>query len=374
MGDSVKNQYKPNYAVLPGEVLSDELELRNMSQQELSKRTGLSAKHIVSIIKGKSPITPETALKLERAMGMPANYWLNLESNYQEIRARLAEEERLEANLNWLKRVPVAAMVKLGWIVRHKGKKNQLKEVLKFFGIASVEQWDDMWPRLSVAYRQSNQNTVSPEAVSAWLRKGELDAASIHCAPYNKQKFRLALDQIRALTDLPPQEFVPEMQALCAEAGVAVVFVPSLPKTRVSGATRWIHPNKAVIQLSLRYRSNDHLWFTFFHEAGHILLHGKKDLFIERTDKTSNGLDEEKEAEANHFAQNELIPSRALEKFIQGGARTKAAIRAFAKQVGIAPGIVVGQLQHRGALSYQYCNDLKYFYKWNHEPSSNLRE
>jgi len=367
MGDSVKNQYRPNYAVLPGDVLSDELELREMSQQELSRRTGLTPKHIVSIIKGKAPITPETALKFERTIGMPANYWLNLESNYQEIKARLAEEEKLEADLTWLQRVPVAAMAKLGWIERHKDKKGQLKEVLKFFGIASVDQWDDMWPRLSVAYRQSNQNTVFPEAVSAWLRKGELEAASIHCAPYNKQAFRQALDQIRALTDMPPQEFVPKMQALCAEAGVAVVFVPSLPKTGVSGATRWIHSNKAVIQLSLRYRSNDHLWFTFFHEAGHILLHGKKDLFIEKANNSSNGLDEEKEAEANHFAENELIPRRELEKLIESGARTKAAICAFAKQVGIAPGIVVGQLQHRGFLDFKHCNDLKYFYSWDHE-------
>ncbi|MFV8570025.1 HigA family addiction module antitoxin [Marinobacter sp. SBS5] len=370
MGDSVKNQYKPNYAVLPGDVLSDELEIRDMSQQELSKRTGLSAKHIVSIVKGKATITPETAIKLERAIGMPANYWLNLESNYQEIKARLDEEERLENDLNWLKRIPVAQMVKLNWIKRHKAKKDQLKEVLQFFGIASVDQWSQMWPRLSVAYRQSNQHMVLAEAVSAWLRKGELEAASIPCAPYNKQSFRQSLNRIRSLTDMSPQEFVPKMQALCAEAGVAVVFVPSLPKTGVSGATRWIHSNKAVIQLSLRYRSNDHLWFTFFHEAGHILLHGKKDLFIERTDKSSNGLDDEKEAEANHFAQNELIPAKALEQFIRKGSRTKADISSFAEQVGIAPGIVVGQLQHKGILDYQFCNDLKQFYKWNHEQDS----
>ena len=370
MGDSVKNQYKPNYAILPGEVLSDELEIRDMSQQELSKRTGLSAKHIVSIVKGKSTITPETAIKLERAIGMPANYWLNLESNYQETKARLNEEDKLEDDLNWLKRIPVNEMVKLKWVERQRVKKDQLREVLRFFGIASVEQWSQMWPRLSVAYRQSNQHKVFPEAVSAWLRKGELEAASIHCAPYNKQDFRQALNKIRSLTDMTPDEFVPKMQVLCADAGVAVVFVPSLPKTGVSGATRWVHSNKAVIQLSLRYRSNDHLWFTFFHEAGHILLHGKKDLFIERTDRSNNGLDEEKEAEANHFAQNELIPAKALDKFIRKDARTKADICSLAEQVGIAPGIVVGQLQHKSVLDYQYCNNLKQFYKWSHEQDS----
>ena len=153
------------------------------------------------------------------------------------------------------------------------------------------------------------------------------------------------------------------MQKAGAEAGVAVVFVPSLPKTGVSGATRWMNANKAIIQLSLRYRTNDHLWFTFFHEAGHILLHGKKDLFLEY----KNGLDDEKEQQANQFAQNELIPEKAMNQFISQGDLTKNSIKAFAKEVGIAPGIVVGQLQHRDLINYQTFNDLKQTYKWPHE-------
>ena len=108
------NEYQPDYAVYPGEVLSYELELRGMSQQELAKRTGLSAKHIVSVVKSKSSITPETAIKLERALGMPADYWLKLESQYQETLARLSEEEQLNHDQDWLAHIPVAAMVKMG--------------------------------------------------------------------------------------------------------------------------------------------------------------------------------------------------------------------------------------------------------------------
>ena len=96
MVEQVINEYQPDYAVIPGDVLAYELELRGMIQQELAKRTGLTPKHIVSIIKGKSAITSETAIKFERALGMPADYWLNLESQYQEIQARIAEEEQFQ--------------------------------------------------------------------------------------------------------------------------------------------------------------------------------------------------------------------------------------------------------------------------------------
>lgn len=359
----IQNEFQPDYAVSPGEVLSVELELRGMTQQELAKRTGLTPKHIISILKAKSVITPETAIKLERALGMPVDYWLNLEAHYQEILARVAEEEWLERDLDWLTHVPINAMAKLGWIEKLKDKKRQLIEVLRFFGIASVEQWDDMWPKLNVAYRQNHTHEVFPEAVSAWLRQGELEATNIVCRPYNKTKFIEALREARSLTTEDPAYFVPAMQELCAMAGVAVVFVPALPKTGVSGATRWINKDKAIIQLSLRYKTDDHLWFTFFHEAGHILLHGKKELFLEGND----GMDLEKEHEANVFSENELIPQKAFSLFIADRNFSKTSISSFAKTVGIAPGIVVGQLQHRNLLDVRFCNDLKQRFKWAHE-------
>ena len=360
------NQYTPDYTVTPGEVLEYELELRNMSKTELSRRTGISEKHIIAIIKGTGTviITPETAIKLERALGMPVDYWLNLEAHYQETRARLAEEAQLEKHLDWLKRIPVNAMTKMDWLPKHKDKIQQLDEVLRFFGIASADQWDDIWPNVAVAYRQHNTHEIFPEAVSAWLRKGELEAATIQCASYNKAAFRDALYAVRTLTaESDPAHFVPAMQQICAEAGVAVVFVPCLPKTGVSGATRWVNPDKAIIQLSLRYKTNDHLWFTFFHEAGHILLHGKKELFIEGT----NGMDEEKENQANAFAEQELLPKKAFNAFSINKPFSKTAIRQFASEIGIAPGIVVGRLQHKSLLPRTHCNDLKVRYQWAHE-------
>lgn len=357
------NEYTPDYAVTPGEVLEHELEIRGMSQQELANRTGLTPKHLIAILKAKASITPDTAIKFERALGMPCDYWLNLEANYREVLARLAEEEQLAQDLDWLKRVPVNEMAKLGWLNKYKDKKAQLVELLNFFGIAEVKQWKQMWPKLSIAYRQHNKHEIFPESVSAWLRQGELRASAIVCEPFDKSHFRTVLEQVRTMTTVDPDHFVPELQRLCAEAGVAVVFVPALSKTSISGATRWLNKDKALIQLSLRYKSDDHLWFTFFHEAGHILLHGKKEMFLEE----SNGLDPEKEQEANHFAEAQLIPPKAFTAFIAEGAFSKRRISEFAVDMKISPGIVVGQLQHRGLLDMKFCNDLKRRFKWAHE-------
>ncbi|MCF8186385.1 MAG: HigA family addiction module antidote protein [Sulfuritalea sp.] len=360
MDNQIVNEYLPDYAVAPGEVLSYELELRDMTQQELAKRTGLTPKHIISLVKAKSAITPETAIKLERALGMPADYWLNLESLYQEAAARINEEASLEHDLVWLNRIQVNAMAKLGWIEKLSDPKAQLVSVLRFFGIASVSQWDDMWPNLNVAYRQHNTHEVFAESISAWLRRGEIEAASIACQPYDKAAFRSALDEIRNLTTQPPEVFVPEMKRLCALAGVAVLFIPALPKSGVSGATRWLNSNKAIIQLSLRYKTDDHLWFTFFHEAAHILLHGKKELFLEG----ANGLDVEKENEANDFAASELIPRRAFDLFVKQKPISKQSIISFAESQGISAGIVVGQLQHNKHIHVSHCNDLKRRFEW----------
>lgn len=359
----MKNRYIPDYQVAPGEVLEEYLESSGMSQAELAARTGLTRKTINEIIKGKSPITPESALKFERSLGRPAHFWNNLERQYQEDRVRIEEQLRLQSHLEWLKKIPVDVMAKFGWIQKFKDKTEQLEAVLQFFGIASPEQWETVWREYQVAYRQSKRYGTHAEAVSTWLRKGEIEARKISCNPFDRNRFIGVLEEIRGLTIKTPDTFVVRLQELCASGGVAVVFVPELPKTSVSGGTRWMG-NQAIIQLSLRYKSNDHLWFTFFHEAGHILKHGRKDVFIEE-----NGPDDRKEEEANVFARDTLIPPKGLRKFLERGKPSLIQITAFANEIGIAPGIVVGRLQHDGLIPRSMGNQLKIYYKWSDEKS-----
>jgi len=361
MSKQFENQFIPNYATPPGETLLETIQTLGMNQAELAKRTGRPLKTINEIIKGKAAITPETALQLERVLGVPASFWNNLERNYCEARARLDEQARLQNQLAWLKRIPVKAITALGWVAVCDDPVQQFQTVLQFFGVASPNQWENMWGKPVAAYRQSRAFQSDPGAVSAWLRKGELDAQQIACQPYDAAKFQSALKRARTLTTAAPEEFCPALTRLCAQAGVAVVFVPELPKVRVSGVTRWLAPDKALIQLSLFYKRDDQLWFTFFHEAGHIVLHGKRDVFLEEDDLVGD-----KENQANDFAANVLIAPSDWERFIQAGAyRSKTGIQQFADEIGIAPGIVVGRLQHERHLPHSHCNDLIRRLVWN---------
>ncbi|MDH5638002.1 MAG: HigA family addiction module antitoxin [Nitrospinota bacterium] len=360
MGKTPRSNFRPDYLVTPGEVLEDYLESLSMTQSELALRTGLAKKTINEIVKCKSPITLETALKLERTLGRPAHFWNNLEIQYQEDKVRLEEKEKMQTNLDWLKKVPVKKLIDFRWIPKIGNKIEQLEAVLRFFGVDSPQQWKTIWKEYQVEYRQTQQFEKNAVAVSAWLRQGELEAKKIYCEPFDKKKFQQILVDIRNLArEQEPKIFIPKLEALCASAGVAVVFVPELPNTGVCGATRWIG-DKAIIQLSLRYKTNDHLWFTFFHEAGHLIKHGKKDIFIEGKNR-----DGEKESQADVFAQNILIPQKAFSRFRSSSSYTLGDIRRFANEIDIAPGIVVGRLQHEGVIDYNIGNNLKVRYRWN---------
>jgi HTH-type transcriptional regulator/antitoxin HigA len=363
MGRPIMNEYVPDSVSPPGETLLETIGALGMSQADLADRTGRSKKMINEIIKGKAPITPRMSLELERVLGVPASFWNNRERHYREALARIEEQNRLQAQIKWLDSFPVNAMAKWGWIEKFKEKVPQLQEVLRFFGIASPDQWSIVTESLGrqVAFRKSEAFEVDNCALIAWLRKGELDAKQIHCEKYDENIFRATLKAIRNLTVKPPQVFQKRIIEMCSACGVAIVFVPELPKTRVSGATRWLTPNKALIQLSLRYKSDDHLWFSFFHEAGHIIKHGKKEIFIEGT---SMEMAAKKEDEANRFAADCLIPPSEYKRMIENSPYSKAKISAFSRQLGIAPGIVVGRLQHDKYLPVTHCNDLKKRFEW----------
>jgi plasmid maintenance system antidote protein VapI len=333
-----------------------------MSQSELAERMGRPKKTINEIVKGKAEITIDTALQMELVLGTPARFWIERERLYREYLARKNENQRLKGDLGWLKQIPYQQMTKLGWLKFYEDKIAQLREILNFFAVASPEQWEEIWGKnLSVDFRKSQIFESDRGAITAWLRQGEIEAAKINCADYNSVKFRDALQQIRSLTVKSIEIFKPQMIELCAEAGVALVFVPELPKTRVCGATRWLGSQKALIQLSDRYKTNDHFWFSFFHEAGHILLHGKRDLFLEVKDCQDNI----KEKEADTFAANLLVDPRDWEIFIATNPQSKKAINQFAEQVGIHPSIIVGRLQHNQIISYKNCNYLKEKYSVN---------
>lgn len=366
----IQNEFQPDYISPPGDTLLEVLESLGMTQAELALRTGRPKKTINEIVQGKTAITPDTALQLELSLGIPATFWLNREQQYREALARIQHEEQLQAQIAWLDHFPVREMCQKEWVSPQANKAEQVRELLAFFGVATSAQYEQIWgDHFAVAsFRQSTAKPANWAAVAAWLRKGELEAQTIDCHSYNEQTFRQVLNVIRTVTTKALEDSWERIVELCGGAGVAAVIVSELPETRLFGASRWLNPHKAIIQLSLRYKSDDHFWFSFFHEAGHILLHNKSTLYLESDDDDQRQISQQ-EDDANQFAADLLIPPAELRRFLAkrrvGHPISKVAVVAFAQELGIAPGIVVGRLQYDGYLAQKNLNGLKRKVRWD---------
>jgi len=225
-----------------------------MTQAELAERMGRPLKTINEIVAGKAAITSDTALQLEKVLGVPASFWTNHERIFRDTLARHRETDELEQQLDWLKTMPVKELVRAGWIVAAAEPVDQLRIVLGFFGVAGVDEWRALWESPDAIFRKSPAFTANRPATAAWLRQGELVAQKINCASFDETRFTEALVQLRNFTAKDPEKFVPALRERCASTGVAVVIVPPLSGVRAYGATRWLHSTKALVQLSLRGR------------------------------------------------------------------------------------------------------------------------
>lgn len=353
---SHKFVYAPDYAIPPGETLLETLQSIGMTQADLAGRTGRPLKTINEIVKGKAAITPETALQFEKVLRIPASFWNALETNYQQALAKSNDKEKLKKFTPWLDELPIKELIERDWLKGTADKAELVEQALAFFGVSDPAVWRQMWLSSRATFHRSTAFKTSPGAMAAWLRIGEIKAQKVRCKQFDKSVFRAELQSLRSLTTLPPAKIKAELVERSRQLGVAVIFVAELSGTHVSGATQWLTAEKALIQLSCRYKSDDQFWHAFFHECGHILLHGKREFFID--DSGTKGSDRQ-EHEANEFAAELLIPRVRMRHFFRRWRGDDKAIVEFASELGVAPGIVVGQLQHMGDLSFSQFNHLK---------------
>jgi len=361
MTEHYPKQYMPDNVTPPGTTVAEMLEHLGMSQTELAVRTGRPMKTINEIIHGKTAITAETALQFEKVLGVSASFWNNRERHYREFLARQSESEKLRGMAEWVKRFPVKRMIEYNWIQPVDSIEEKARALLQFFGIASPDQYEEVH-QARVAFRKSQKVRSDADALAAWLHQGVRVAQTSRCAAFNAALFKSALGEIRALTARAPQEFEPMLKEICAECGVVVALVRELPGAPVNGAARWLTRDKALLQLSLRYKTDDIFWFSFFHEAAHILLHNKREPFIDFENADTKMTDEEREA--NAFAERKLIPPEEFDTLISGRDFSRTSVVRFARRLGIAPGVVVGRLQHEDHIPRNRLNDLKVRLQW----------
>lgn len=361
-----KQQLSSDLAIPPGEYLAEVIEDLQMSQVELAQRMGRPVQAINEIIKGQKAITPDTALQLEQVTGVPAHLWTSLEEEYRLTLARHKEQEQLEQESELIDPKLYNAMAKLGWVRKVGDKLEKVRELWRFFGVASLHNLKDV-KAYSPAFRVSTIGTACSYALAAWLRKGEVEAADVTVSPFDADRLKATLSRLRELTlEKDPAVWEPKARALLSECGVVLVIPPHLPKTYAQGATFWLSPTKVVVQMSIRHARADIFWFSLFHELAHVLLHGKRNTIVTLDQEKTYGdpILQKHEDEANAFAGNLLIPSKEYRGFLKAGNFSASAVEAFADEILTSPGIVVGRLHHDKCLHPSQLNHYREIYKW----------
>ncbi len=353
-------QYRPDYATPPGYVLEDHLEVLGLTPAEFAVRHSLSEELINGVIVGSTPIDPELAAIFGRELGLDSDVWLRMEARYRIELKHQAAAEDAAGFASWAALFPVRELVRRGVIEKPLSDGDRVLKVLDFLGAKSVEDWQRRHDDAKVAYRHSPTFASNEFNLAAWLRLGELEAEWQQCDAYDAQNFLAALSEIRSLTRGPTGDALDKTFILCNQSGVTLALVEPFPKVALSGATRWLPDNRPLIMLSARHKTNDHLWFTLFHEAAHILLHSKEHVFIDTMKDQIAGVD----AEADHWASDFLIPRPDWNNFADAEHFGEWAIRQFAHEQGIAPAIVVGRLQHDRLISWSRLNHLKAKMRW----------
>lgn len=341
-------QSKTTFATPPGATIREQLEHRGMKQKEFALRMGLSEKHISRLINGQVELTQDVALRLESVLGVPARFWNNLEIIFREKLARVNEENEMEQDIQLASSFPYAKMAELHWVNATRKKEEKVQNLRRFFEVAKLQLLDGL--RIpGISYRRTGVTAANDYILAAWSQKARLEARKIQTSSINISRLEGELQRIREMTVKKPEEFCNELVDLLSKCGVAIVFLPHIGGSFLHGAT-FFDGSHIVLALTLRGKDADKFWFSLFHELCHII-RGHMNEPGETTIK--------QEHESDVFSQDILIPPDLYQHFVELNCFTKECISAFADEIGIAPGIVLGRLQKENYVPYHNFHDLK---------------
>jgi len=350
------NDRAPVQVLAPGVFLKQELDCRGWSQAELAEILARPPRLISEIVSGKRAITPETAKGFEAAFGTSATLWMNLEAGYQLSRTRI-ETAPVARRARIYQKFPVRELIRRGW-VRHARDLATLElNFCNFFGITTIEEA----PAFGHAAKKQRYDTAPLILQLAWLKRAEQLAKNVVTKSFSTSALKTAIDRLRSC--LREIGGVQKAAEILQETGVRLVAVEFLPGAKLDGACFWINSGKSpVIALSLRLDRIDNFWHTLFHEVDHVLHgEGKSEPIVDLIDAEHSAGREIPEAErrANHNAAEYCITQETLEKWIESASRinSRSTIVEFADAIGVHPGLVVGQLQHRGLVPYSFHRD-----------------
>lgn len=348
----------------PGQFIKSLLEQRDWKQEILATVLKVEQSTVSRLVQDKRSIDANLAIALADTFEVPAEKFLEIQSAFDLAKARAGIKPNPSRSLraNIFSRLPVAEMIKRGWIQADNLKDTERieAELARFFGVDSVDQIEV----LPYVAKKTDVAEGTTPAQLTWLYRVKTIAAEMLVPRYSPAAVRKAIEQLDTL--LQSEAEVRQVPRILGEAGIRFVLVESLPGAKIDGVCLWLNDMAPVIGMTLRHDRIDNFWFVLRHEIEHVLRgHGRRqaitiDIELEGP-KAQTGNDiPEQERIANEAAKNFCVPAEEMEKFITKKSPYFAErdILGFAATLHLHPGLVVGQLQHRTGRFDRYRNYL----------------
>lgn len=359
--------FEPDWAIPPGASITRLLSIKEIPPEELADELGMDDEGFERLLSGDQRISEETAETLSLHLGSTPAFWLRRDQIYASELQRLHSSDTNEVD-EWVRSLPTRQMSQLGWIQKNLRSKRLHIELLNFFGCESFAEWKAIYSSGldAVAFRTSSAFEADDLATIVWKRMGELQAAQTELPSFNKEAFQDVLPSLKRLGYIhSPAELVQKLRERLSPTGVALTTARAPSGCRASGATWVSDEGNPIIHLSFRHLSDDHFWFTLYHEAAHIVLnHGEH---VAYDVKRPRGFVDIEEKQANELASNLLIPLKVREWIGNFIPNARNVILA-ARKAKVAPGVVAGQLENSGTIVYGKLSFLKKRYVWKDNP------
>ena len=334
----------------PGETLQEILADREMSQRELAVRTGVTEKHISTVLSGQKNISASFAKKLEYAFGIETSFWMNLQANYDRELLEFEELNNISDQeiciLKNLKEV-ITTWVSFGWLKENSNEANMVLDIRKILGISNLLDIPKM--RYAAAYRAQTNSNVDPYVLFAWQRMCELLTNSIEVADeVDVEKLRNKIPEIKSAMFLRANQIQKKLTDLFAECGIAFRIVPNFTGAPVQGFIKKKDAGPIILCMTIRQKFADIFWFTLFHEIAHILNGDTKNIFVDFSSVSG-----EMETKANKLAGEMLINSKAYELFKKEKRyATVQGLADFAESQKVKEYIVLGRLMKEDVIPW----------------------
>jgi HTH-type transcriptional regulator/antitoxin HigA len=321
---------------MPGQFIQEELDAREWTQRDLAFILGIEETALNKIIKGKTGVSLEMSKALATAFDVDDDLFANLQKTY-ELSHTPAPDPAIARRASLQREYPVREMIKRGWLQNMEVGllEAQLAEFLK----------DAAQPH---AARKTNAGEEPTLPQLAWLCRVIQIAETMNGPAYSESALSKARTNLKSLMRQP--EGISQVPGLLARCGLRFVIVEGLPNAKIDGVCVWLDETP-VIGMSLRFDRIDNFWFVLWHEISHVLnRHGqvKGRNWIIDVDVQSNwdaGIANGQEDVANRQAAEYCVPQSDLEVFARNRTMfTDHAVRAFAYDMHVHPGIVVGQV------------------------------